>query len=115
MQPLIHQASLYGLQTPIRGSGIVLGQTVELIQHPEDKLAVFVTLPSRWPFGLGKSRRQHLGYLHPEATGILLPAIARATPLRMRIVEIEPAHARIDGVDRVCISVWGDPAHLKPL
>lgn len=112
MQPLIHQASLYGLTTPIGSSGIVPGQNVELEVTAERKIQVYANLPSRWPFGLGKPRRQCLGFLHPEATQLLLPALDVEATLRVRIVEVEPAHARPDGVDRVCISVWGDPDDL---
>jgi len=112
MQPLIHQAGLYGLTMPIGGSGIVPGQTVALEITPEREIKVFANLPSRWLFGFGRPRRHFLGYLHPQATELLLPALYSEAPLRVRIVEVEPAHARADGVDRVCISVWGDPEDL---
>jgi hypothetical protein len=114
MQPLIHQASLYGLTVPIAGSGIVPGQDVTLESTAERNVEVYVDLPSRWPFGLGRPRRICLGYLHPMATELLLPALDIGASLRVRIVEVEPAHARADGVDSVCISVWGDPEDLEP-
>ena len=114
MQALIHQASLHGLKIRIRGSGMIPGQPVELECHAERKLAVLVTLPSRWLFGLGRPKRRVLGYLHPEASAILMPAIEKFATLRVRIVEIEPAHARTGGVDQISISVWGEPGDLKP-
>jgi len=112
MQALIHQASLHGLTTPIVGSGIGPGQAVELEVTAEREILIYASLPSKWPFGLGRSRRKCLGYLHPEATELLLPALDREAMLRVRIVEVEPAHVRADGVDRVSISVWGDPDDL---
>lgn len=115
MQALIHQASLYGLKIRIRGSSMIPGQPVELECHAEQKLAVFVRLPLRWSFGLGRPKRRILGYLHPEASAILMPAIEKSASLRVRIVEIEPAHARPEGVDQISISVWGEPEDLKPL
>lgn len=115
MQALIHKASLHGLKIRIRGSGIVPGQPVELECHAERELAVVVTSPSRWSFGLGKPKRRILGYLHPEASAMIMPAIEKAASLRVRIVEIEPAHARMEGVDQISVSVWGEPADLKPL
>lgn len=106
MQALIHKASLHGLKISLRGSGIVPGQPVELECHAERKLAVVVTSPSRWSFGLGKQKRRILGYLHPEASAIIMPALERSASLRVRIVEIEPAHARTEGMDQVSISIW---------
>lgn len=115
MQALIHQASLYGLKIPIRGSGLVPGQTVELKLDPDHGVAAFVALPSRLPFGIGKPRRRHLGYLDPEIAERIAPAIKKHAILRVRIVEIEPAHVRSDGVDQISISVWGDAKALVPL
>lgn len=107
MQALIHQASLHGLQIPIRGSSMVPGHSVELALDPDYIVAAFVTLPSRLPFGFGQPRRKHLGYLEPEVAKKIAPAIEKQVVLRVRIVEIEPAHARADGIDQISISVWG--------
>jgi hypothetical protein len=112
MQALIHQASLYGLTMSISGSGIGPGQTVELEVTADREIAVVVTFPSILPFGLGRSRRRCLGYLSPEVVDLLMPALEREAVLRVRIVEVEPAHVRADGVDRVSISVWGEPHDL---
>ena len=114
MQALIHQTTLHGLQFPIRGSGVTLGQTVHLKCEKDHRVAVFVKLPLRWTFGLGGTRLRQLGYLPVEAAKFVTPALERQAVLRVRIVELEPAHARAEGVDQVCVSVWGKPADLKP-
>ena len=115
MQALIHQTSLQGLQFPIRGSGVALGQTVHLKCDQDRRVAAFVKLPARWFFGLGKTKLRQLGYLHLEAAELIAPALERQAQLRVRIVELEPAHARVAGVDQVCVSVWGKPADFQPL
>jgi hypothetical protein len=92
----------------------VPGQDVVLETSPDRTIKAYVDLPSRWLFGLGRPRRICLGYLHPRATELLLPALDIGASLRVRIVEVEPAHARADGVDSVSISVWGHPDDLAP-
>lgn len=109
MQALIYQASLYGLTLPVHDFGLAPGQAVELALDPDYMVAVFVHLPSRLPFGLGKPRRKHLGYLEPDVAEWIAPALERQVALRVRIVEIEPAHARTDGLDQILVSVWGAP------
>lgn len=109
MQALIYQASLYGLTLPVHGSGLTPGQAVELALDPDYIVAAFVQLPSRLPFGLGKPRRKHLGYLEPDVAEWIAPALERQVALRVRIVEIESAHARTDGLDQILVSVWGAP------
>lgn len=109
MQALIYQASLYGLTLPVHGSGLAPGQAVELALDPDYIVAAFVQLPSRLPFGLGKPRRKHLGYLEPDVAEWIAPALERQVALRVRIVEIEPAYARTDGLDQILVSIWGAP------
>ena len=114
MQALIYQASLYGLTLPVHGSGLAPGKPVELARDPDYIVAAFVQLPSCLPFGLGKQRRRHLGYLEPDVAEWIAPALERQVALRVRIVEIEPAHARTDGLDQVLVSVWGAPETFFP-
>lgn len=42
----------------------------------------------------------------------IAPAIEEQAVLHVRIVEIEPVHARADGIDQISISVWGEPSAL---
>lgn len=114
MQVLIHKTSLVRLETNLRISGIGLGDPVQLLQEGESDIAAFVMLPSRMPFGLGKSRIVRAGYLGNQAKGLLWPAFEKDAPLRVRVVEILAAHLAGDGLNRVSISVWGDPADITP-
>ena len=113
MQALIYQASLCGLTLPVHGSGLAPSHPVELALDPDHIVAAFVQLPSRLPFGLGKPRRKHLGYLEPDVAEWIAPALERQVALRVRIVEIEPAHARTDGLDQIRVSVWGVPEAFR--
>jgi hypothetical protein len=112
MQILIHKANLVRLQVPIRGLGIGLGEAVGLIYNNVSEVAVMAMLPSRLPFGLGRLRKVKLGYLGDHTKALLMPALELGTQLRVRIVELDAAHLRTDGCDRIAISVWGDPAGM---
>jgi hypothetical protein len=114
MQVLIHKTSLVRLEANLRISGIGLGDPVQLLQEGESDIAAFVMLPSRMPFGLGKSRIVRAGYLGNQAKALLWPAFEKDAPLRVRVVEILAAHLAGDGLNRVSISVWGDPADITP-
>jgi hypothetical protein len=114
MQALIHKTSLVRLEPNLRISGIGLGDPVQLLQEGDANIAAFVMLPSRAPFGLGRSRIVRAGYLGNQAKALLWPAFEKDVQLRVRIVEICAAHLAADGVDRIFISVWGDPADIAP-
>jgi hypothetical protein len=114
MQVLIHKTSLVRLEANLRISGIGLGDPVQLLQEGNSDIAAFVMLPSRMPFGLGKSRIVRAGYLGNQSKALLWPAFEKDAPLRVRVVEILAAHLAGDGLNRVSISVWGDPADITP-
>jgi hypothetical protein len=114
MQALIHKTSLVRLETNLRISGIGLGDPVQLLQEGDADIAAFVMLPSRMPFGLGKSRIVRAGYLGNQAKSLLWPAFEKDAPLRVRIVEVLAAQLTGDGTNRVSISVWGDPNDITP-
>lgn len=109
MQILIHKTSLVRLEFSLRRLRICLGDSIQLVRDDSDDLAALTKLSTRMPFGLGRARIKRLGYLDAQAKELLLPAIVKGSPLRVRIVEIESEHLRADGADRISISVWGDP------
>lgn len=108
MEPLIHKASVC-LTGSMLSAPATPGDAVQLHLAVSGEIEVVLTVPSRLPFGLGKPREFLLGRLGPQATDFLRPLVERSAHLRVRIVEIEPAHLRRDGQDRLFISVWGDP------
>jgi hypothetical protein len=114
MQILIHKTSLVRLEATLRIDGVGLGDPVQLQKEGDADIAALVMLPSRLPFGLGKSRIVRAGYLGNQAKALLWPAFEKPAPLRVRIVEILAAHLNADGTNRISISVWGDPADVVP-
>lgn len=114
MQILIHKTSLVRLEASLRIDGVGLGDPVQLQKEGDADIAAFVMLPSRLPFGLGKSRIVRAGYLGNQAKALLWPAFKKPVSLRVRIVEILAAHLNVDGRNRISISVWGDPADVLP-
>jgi hypothetical protein len=114
MQILIHKANVVRLQLPVRGLRLGLGEAVVLVHDNASEVAVMAMLPSRLPFGLGRLRKVKLGYLGEHTKALLMPALELGAQLRVRIVELDAAHLRTDGCDRIAISVWGDPAGIMP-
>ena len=112
MQVLIHKTNLIRLEPNLRIADVGLADPVQLLQEDDTDIAAFVMLPSRLPFGLGKPRIVRAGYLGDQAKALLWPALEKAAPLRVRIVEIIAAHINGGGVNRISISVWGNPADI---
>jgi|AntAceMinimDraft_12_1070368.scaffolds.fasta_scaffold18914_3 hypothetical protein len=112
MQVLIHKTYLARIEPDLRRSAISLGDSVQLVQEEHDEVAAFILVPSRLPFGMGKDKNVLVGYLGNKAKTLIMPAIHKGSQLRVRIVEIQLGHLNADGMDRVSISVWGDPADI---
>ena len=112
MQLLIHKTSLHRLQVNLSKMATVLGDAVQLVPESNDDVAVYFIVPSRLPFGLGKSRLVRAGYLGNQAKALLMSALEKNAPLRVRIVDLEAAHLSADGKDRVSISVWSNSSDI---
>lgn len=108
MQPLIHKASVHMTSNTVPTS-VSPGDPVRLQVQDDGMIAAILTLPSRLPFGLGKTREFVAGTLGQNATNLLRPALKKAAYLRVRVVEVDPAHLSRTGQISLCISVWGDP------
>jgi len=111
MQPIIHKAAIALDLDPI-SSGISPGDRALLSLNADATASVFVERPSRVPFGLGKPRLVSAGRLGKRATDLLRPALESKAELRVRIVEVEPAHLRRSGQAAVFVSVWGNIADI---
>ena len=111
MQVLIYKAALTDLKTNPATSGISPGDVVGLELGDDGKIAANALLTrGKWFFK--STRSLPLGTLEPQATALLSPALERRAHLRVRIVEVEPAHLTRGKVAKVFISVWGDPEDL---
>ena len=111
MQPIIHKAAIVLELNPV-SAGISPGDRATLSVNTDSSVSVFIERPSRLPFGFGKPRIFPVGKLGVRASEILLPALERKAELRVRVVEVEPAHISPSGQATVCISVWGNVADL---
>ena len=111
MQPLIHKASV-DITANTLPLSVSPNDNASLQLEDDDTISVILILLSRLPFGLGKSRKFVVGILGQKATALIRPAILKNARLRVKIVEIEPAHLSRSGEICLYISVWGDPMVL---
>lgn len=111
MRPLIHKASV-DITANTLPSSVSPNDNASLQVEDDGTISVILILLSRLPFGLGKSRRFVAGILGQKATALIRPAILKNARLRVRIVEVEPAHLSRNGKICLYISVWGDPMVL---
>ena len=106
MQPLIHKAPVH-LTARTLPASVSPGDPVRLLLQDDGTITVILTVPSRLPFGLGRSKEVVAGTLGQQATEMLRPALQTSAHLRLRVVEIEPAHLNSNGQSQLYISVWG--------
>ena len=111
MQPLIHKASVH-LTAKTLPASVTPGDPVRLRLGDDGIITVILIIPSRLPFGLGRSREFLAGKLGKQATALLKPALQVSAHLRLRIVEIEPAHLSLNRRSKLYISVWGEPESI---
>lgn len=113
MQVLIYKAALTDLKTNPATAGISPGDVVGLDLGEDGKIAATALLTrGKWLFQ--RTRSLPLGMLEPQAAALISPALQRRAHLRVRIVEVEPAHLTRGRVPKVFVSVWGDPEDLEP-
>ena len=109
MQVILHKTPLVPLAQTPTAFGLTLGDSVELHAGPSGEVVAVYSRKGRWLPLLGRrSRPVPIGQLEPEAADIVAPALRNGNELRVRVVEICPAHLRAEGDDAVCLSVWGD-------
>ena len=95
-------------------ASVTPGDAVGLRLEEDGAVTALLALPSRLPFGLGRPREFAAGKLGQKASQLLKPALETHAHLRVRVVEIEPAHLSHNGRSRLYISVWGDPKLVAP-
>ncbi|MCC5970095.1 MAG: hypothetical protein JJU15_09100 [Pararhodobacter sp.] len=93
--------------------GLVLGDNVHLQADGAGKVMAMIWRHGVWLPLFGRRRRQvPIGELCSEAAELIAPALNEGANLRVRIVEICPAHLSENGQDAICLSVWGDRDRL---
>jgi hypothetical protein len=113
MQVILHKTPLVPLAETPATFGLTLGDSVELQADASGAVTAVFWRKGRWSslFG-GRARQVPIGQLVPEAADMIAPALRYGTDLRVRVVEICPAHLSAAGQDAVCLSVWGDRDRL---
>jgi hypothetical protein len=103
MQLLIYKTELVVERAP---GWLEPNSPIEL--RPQDgTIVAFARRPPRWMSLFGEARPVRIGLLTEEAVGILRPAFEAGSTLRVRIVELHPAHLTTDQRARISVSVWG--------
>lgn len=104
MQVLIYKTELFVEHAP---SWLVPNGTVELRPQADGTVAAFVRRPSRWLPFLGEARPVRIGVLNEEEAMLLSSVLETGVVLRVRIVELHPAHLTAEHRARISVSVWG--------
>lgn len=112
MQTLIYKTPLVVERAP---SWLAPNSPVELRLQADGAVVAYARRPSRWLNLLGLSRPVRIGGLSEEVGDLLRPILDAGTPLRVRIVELQPSHLAADRRARISVSVWGPAAKMTPL
>ncbi len=105
MQILIYKTDLVVERAP---TWLELNSSVELCPQADHTVAAYVRRPPRWPSLFGASRPVRIGFLDEAAETLLRSAFEAGIALRVRIVELDPAHLTDDRRARISVSVWGN-------
>lgn len=85
---------------------------IELYLQADRMVAAFARRPLSWLSLFGQAGAVRIGGLDETAGAHLRPALEAGLALRVRIVEIHPAHLTTDRRARISVSVWGGAAKL---
>lgn len=107
MRPIIRKAAIILDKNPLY-LRISSGDPAFLSLNPDITISAWVERPSRLPFGLGRPKIVSIGKLESQATHILHYYLEHKAKLRVRIIEIEPAHISSTGNTTIYVSVWGN-------
>ncbi|MCL1629484.1 hypothetical protein M3N55_12155 [Roseibaca sp. V10] len=111
MQTLIYKTELAVERAPV---WLAPNSPVELHSQADGTVAAFAQRPSGWLTRFGLSRPVRIGVLNEAAGDLLRPILDVRTPLRIRIVELQPAHLAADRRARISVSVWGSVVKTTP-
>jgi hypothetical protein len=113
MQVLFHKAELTNLEVNPADVSLPIGAHVSSMQEAQDLVGAYVTIPSRWPFGIGGEKLIRLGGLDPAISPLICSVGVDLAQLRVRVVEIVPSHLSESGIASVYVSIWGAGHHSR--
>lgn len=109
MQTLIYKTELVVERAP---AWLAPNSPVELRPQADGTVVAFARRPYRWIPFLGEVRPVRIGMLTEDAAMLARPALETGIVLRVRIVELHPAHLTTDRRARISVSVWGGVAKM---
>jgi hypothetical protein len=109
MQLLIYKTELVVERAP---GWLEPNSPIELRAQAHGTVVAFAQRPPRLLPLFGQARPVRIGGLDETAGVLLRPALEAGLALRVRIVEIHPAHLTADRQARISVSVWGGAAKL---
>ena len=104
MQTLIYKTELTVERAP---AWLAPTSPVELRPQADGTVAAFARRPSGWASMVWGERPVRIGMLTEDAAMLARPALETGIVLRVRIVELHPAHLTTDRRVRISVSVWG--------
>ena len=104
MQTLIYKTELTVERAP---AWLAPTSPVELRPQADGTVAAFARRPSGWASMFWGERPVRIGMLTEDAAMLARPALETGIVLRVRIVELHPAHLTTDRRVRISVSVWG--------
>jgi len=109
MQTLIYKTEI----TVDRAPGwLAPNSPVELCLQADGTVAAFARRPSGWTSVFWGERPVRIGMLTEDAAMLARPALETNIVLRVRIVELHPAHLTTDRQARISVSVWGSEVKM---
>lgn len=111
MQTLIYKTPLVVERAP---SWLAPNSPVELRLQADGAVVAYAQRPSSWVSLVWQTRPVRIGVLNETAGDLLRPVLDVGTPLRIRIVELQPAHLAADLRARISVSVWASVTRITP-
>lgn len=113
MQVILHKTAVEKLEVSLMATGISLGDAMRLEEDESGEICVCFHRRASWLALIGRPARWlRLGHLCEEAGQLIAPALRDGVELRVRVVEISPAHLSGRDRDALHLSVWGDRTRL---
>lgn len=105
MQVLIYKTDLHVERAP---AWLAPMERVQLVLEPTGSIGAYVDRPTGW-FGLFVVPAVRIGALRDDVKDLLISILETGVSLRVRIVELIPAHLSPCGCAQVSVSIWGRP------